>query len=95
VLFQLTIPAEINTEKGGLHKKLKLDSSISTTNMNCFDMHQVIRKFESPIAILEEFYRIRVRFYEKRKAHLMEKLADEWSMFDNKCRFIKLLSMDS
>jgi DNA topoisomerase-2 len=57
--------------------------------MNMFDLHSVIRKMESPLEILQEFYIVRVRFYEKRKDYLLEKLSDEWSKFDNKCRFIK------
>ena len=44
---------------------------------------------ESPLEILQELYIVRVRLFEKRKAFLIEKLSDEWSKFDNKCRFIK------
>lgn len=50
VLFTLTIPpeklAEIMSEKGGLHKKLKLDTTVSTSNMHMFDNNGIIKKFD-------------------------------------------------
>jgi DNA topoisomerase II len=50
VLFTLTIPpeklVEIMNEKGGLHKKLKLDVTVSTSNMHMFDSNGVIKKYD-------------------------------------------------
>ena len=51
VLFTVTIPADklaeiTNDNKGGLVKKFKLDGSVSTTNMNMFDVNSTIRKFD-------------------------------------------------
>lgn len=50
VLFTVTVLAdklsEALNEKGGIQKKFKLDSSVSTTNMTMFDVHTQIRKFE-------------------------------------------------
>jgi DNA topoisomerase-2 len=51
VLFTVTIPADkmaeiCNDGKGGLMKKFKLESSVSTTNMNLFDVNSQIRKFD-------------------------------------------------
>lgn len=50
VLFTVTLPpeklVEAETEKGGLLKKFKLEGSVATSNMNMFDMHSMMRKFE-------------------------------------------------
>lgn len=50
VLFTVVIPpeklTEILAEKGGLHKKFKLDGSIAVSNMHCFDLDHHIKKFD-------------------------------------------------
>lgn len=99
VLFTVTIPAEkiqeISQEKGGLQKKLKLDTSISTTNMNMFNSHGIIHKFENTVEIMDDFYRIRLQFYIKRKDYLLNKLTNEWEKLDNKVRFIQAVIQGS
>ena len=80
--------AEIYHSPGGLHKKFKLDGSLSVTNMTLFDHNAMIRKFESPEDILQSFLDVRLSFYEKRKEYLTTKLSEEWEKLDNKVRFI-------
>lgn len=50
VLFTILVPpeklAEIDSEKGGLQKRLKLDGSVATSNMHMFDLDSHIKKFE-------------------------------------------------
>jgi DNA topoisomerase-2 len=50
VLFTVSVGSdkiqEIQNEKGGFIKKFKLESSISTTNMNLFDVNSQIKKYE-------------------------------------------------
>jgi DNA topoisomerase-2 len=75
-------------EKGILQKKFKLDGSIATTNMMMFDMNGMIRKFENPSEIMEQFYEVRVEYYGKRKVYLMSTLTESWEKLDNKVRFI-------
>lgn len=72
----------------GLHKVLKLSSSVSTTNMTLFDERGRIVKHASAESILRNFYALRLSFYEKRKLHLSETLTAEWTKLDNKMRFI-------
>jgi hypothetical protein len=40
--------------------------------------------FNSPLDVMAHFYDVRVAFYSKRKAHLLEKLTEEWEKLDNK-----------
>jgi DNA topoisomerase-2 len=48
----------------------------------------MIRKFENPEDILNSFFDVRLSYYEKRKAHLLSRLTEEWEKLDNKVRFI-------
>ena len=76
-------------EKDGLIGKFKLKTTISTSNMQLFNEQGRIIKYNAPEDILEEFYRVRVDFYEKRKAHLLEILRKERLMLSNKARFVE------
>ncbi|KAH6759755.1 topoisomerase II [Perilla frutescens var. frutescens] len=73
----------------GVLKKFRLTTSISTTNMHLFDSKGVIKKYDSPEQILEEFFYIRLEFYEKRKKIVLGLLEKEMLKCDNKCRFIQ------
>jgi DNA topoisomerase II len=62
------------TEKGmekaleeGLETRFKMVSNINTTNMVAFDATGRIRKYNSPEEILQEFYHLRLEYYQKRK----------------------------
>jgi DNA topoisomerase-2 len=54
-------------EAEGLEKKFKITGSLATSNMVCFDQEGRIKKYTSPEEILQEFYHLRLRFYQKRK----------------------------
>jgi DNA topoisomerase-2 len=54
-------------EQQGLLEFFKLTSKINTSNMMCFDFDGKIRKYDSAEEILEEFYPMRLAFYQKRK----------------------------
>jgi len=75
--------------KDGLIGKFKLKTSISTSNMQLFDDRGRIIKYDTPESIIEDFYRVRLEFYEKRKAHLLEILRVERLMLSNKARFVE------
>lgn len=54
-------------EAQGLHEFFKLTSKINTSNMICFDFEGKIKKYDSPEEILEDFYSVRLAYYQKRK----------------------------
>jgi DNA topoisomerase II len=93
VSFTITAEKEMIDEfeksKGGLMAKFKLNSTVSTSNMNLFDTGGKIRKFKSAEDIMSSFYAIRLEFYVKRKARLVEKLSKEKRMLENKARFVE------
>ncbi|XP_061355675.1 DNA topoisomerase 2-like [Gastrolobium bilobum] len=72
----------------GLLKKFKLTSTISTSNMHLFDAEGKIKKYENPEQILEEFFPLRLDYYERRKKHLLDNLERLLLVLDNKVRFI-------
>jgi len=55
----------------GLTNYFKLVTKISTNNMMCFDPEGRIKKYDSPEAIIEDFYPVRLAYYQKRKASLL------------------------
>lgn len=80
--------AELVKDKASLIKKFKLETSLSINNMNLFDLNSTIKKFDTPLHILKEFYNIRLTYYDRRRVLLINKLKDEWDILDNKVRFI-------
>lgn len=50
-----------------------------------------LKRFTSTAEILEEFFQLRLKFYEKRKDFLVSKLEREVDILRNKMRFISLV----
>jgi DNA topoisomerase-2 len=69
VHFIVTMGAkELEKAEGqGLHEFFRLTSKINTSNMICFDFEGKIKKYDSPEEILEDFYPMRLAYYQKRK----------------------------
>jgi DNA topoisomerase II len=65
----ITMTAEglAEAEKKGLIESFKLIGKANTGNMMCFDAEGKIKKYSSPEEIVEEFYPIRLAYYQKRK----------------------------
>ncbi|OVA19386.1 DNA topoisomerase II [Macleaya cordata] len=90
VHFEVILSEEnlVMAKQEGLLKKFKLTTTVSTSNMHLFDPKGVIKKYDNPEQILEEFFHLRLEFYEKRKRVLLENLELELLKLDNKVRFI-------
>lgn len=71
-----------------LIKKLKLTTSINTSNMHVFDEECKIRKVSCPEEIIYRFYKIRKNHFSKRKNYLIEKINKEYSILEAKVKFI-------
>ncbi|GAB5354226.1 hypothetical protein AAMO2058_000101500 [Amorphochlora amoebiformis] len=78
-----------SVERTGLKKFMKLNSSLSTSNIVLFDSNGQLHRYNSPEDILKEFYDVRMDFYEKRKEYLVETLSNEVKKLSNKARFIR------
>jgi DNA topoisomerase-2 len=92
VLFTITLEpkklSDIQKAPGGIVKKFKLESSLSTSNMHLFDASGHIKKYESPREIMEEFYTLRLEYYDRRKRAMLQKLQDQIKLLSNKARFV-------
>ncbi len=54
-----------------------------------FDSHGVLRKYNSVKEIMQEFFNVRLEFYQKRKDYLVGFMAAEMLKMDNVLRFIQ------
>ena len=75
-------------------KDFKLSSSVSTSNMHLFDSEGNIKKYCSPVHIIEDFVRIRMKYYEMRKTHQLKKMRTDLNILSQKIRFITLIVND-
>lgn len=76
------------SDQGGLHKFFKLQRTLSLNNMVLFDSKGCLKRYESPLEILKEFYGMRSQYYVKRKAYIVDMLGAESGKLDNIARFI-------
>jgi DNA topoisomerase-2 len=72
-----------------LEKKLKLYTTITTSNMHMFTSEQCLRKFDTIQEIIDEYYPVRYKLYETRKEYQLQQLERLIKVLKNKVRFIK------
>ncbi|KAF2493216.1 type II DNA topoisomerase [Lophium mytilinum] len=80
-----------NALEKGLEETFKLSSTVATTNLVAFDAQGRIHKYATVLDIMEEFYGIRLRYYEKRKAYLLSEMHRELERLSNQSRFIQMI----
>lgn len=72
-----------------LEKELKLTKSFSTNNMYLFNPNLILTKYDTPQDIIQDYYSIRLDFYEKRRIYIIQKLTEELKVLESKIRFIE------
>ncbi|KAF2867001.1 DNA topoisomerase [Massariosphaeria phaeospora] len=75
----------------GLEETFKLSKTMATSNLVAFDAQGRIHKYATVLDIMEEFYHIRLRTYEKRKAHQLSEMQKELEKLSNQSRFIQMI----
>lgn len=68
---------------------LKISTTITTSNMVCFDSEGKIKRYDSPLQIIADFYNTRLRYYSIRKEHRLRTIKEELNRLENKVRFVK------
>lgn len=76
----------------GLVEQFELSTMISSTNLVALNSQGQIQGYDTELDILEEFYLVRLSFYEKRKQSLLGELQKDLDKVSNQLRFIQLLS---
>ncbi|PWA48342.1 topoisomerase II [Artemisia annua] len=82
---------QMNTanKEGGILKNFKLTTTLSTANMYLFDVGgAAIKKYDTPEQILQDFFPLRLDFYEKRRSYLLDELKKAILQLENKVRFM-------
>lgn len=75
------------------YTKLKLKSSLNTSNIHLFNTKGQIQKYNSPLDILKEYYTVRLEFYQKRKDYLLKQWSEEVKYMITKINFIKAVNL--
>ena len=70
-------------------KDLKLEKTIRCSNMHLFHPTRGIHKYETPEEILVDFFQLRMEYYKKRKAHLIEETRSKSDITSHRARFIQ------
>lgn len=92
-LAKLAVDTDANgSTDDALVKLLKLESSISTSNMHAFDSSGKLARYESGEDVLRAFFNIRLRLYAARKAFLETKQTRDVAKLHNRIRFIEQVS---
>jgi DNA topoisomerase-2 len=86
----VVLEAAVDGETGlnGLHKLLKLSTTVSTTNMHLFDKDMKLHKYGGVAEIIDAFYPVRIETYRVRKAALLEELSNRLIRLSNRERYI-------
>ena len=67
-----------------LEKKLKMYTTLTTTNMHMFTASQQLKKFDNIQEIIDEYYPIRYKLYQDRKAYILKQLERQMKILSNK-----------
>ena len=66
-----------------------LTTNIKLTNMHAFNSRGVIKKYDTPNAILSEFVGVRLGLYVKRREYLLDQMKSKLPYHENVVRFIR------
>uniref|UniRef100_A0A5F9CBM4 DNA topoisomerase 2 n=1 Tax=Oryctolagus cuniculus TaxID=9986 RepID=A0A5F9CBM4_RABIT len=75
-------------ERVGLHKVFKLQTSLTCNSMVLFDHVGCLKKYDTVLDILKDFFELRLKYYGLRKEWLLGMLGAESAKLNNQARFI-------
>lgn len=78
-------------EETDLYNLFELVSTINMSNMHLFAPNGKIKKYDTQYDIIDDYYEVRLDFYEKRRMFLINKLEDKKIWYDNVSKFINLV----
>ncbi|XP_040186944.1 DNA topoisomerase 2-alpha isoform X2 [Rana temporaria] len=87
-IIKMTEEKLAEAEAVGLHKVFKLQAPLTCNSMVLFDHTGCLRKYETVMDILREFFDLRLRYYGLRKDWMLGMLTAEASKLSNQARFI-------
>ncbi|TPX65567.1 hypothetical protein SpCBS45565_g05063 [Spizellomyces sp. 'palustris'] len=87
-VISLTEAQMTKAEEEGLEKKFKMATMKSISNMVLFDKGGRLKKYNTIEEIMNEFYELRLEFYQRRKHWLVGRLRRELTKLENQVRFV-------
>jgi DNA topoisomerase-2 len=78
----------------GIEKMLKLTTTVSTTNMYMFNSETKLHKYESVEEIIDDFYSIRMKTYQKRKDAQIVEMRAKLLKLSMRAKYIQLTLSD-
>ena len=98
VEFHITFDTKIYNTYQKSEKKLlndfKLENTLNITNMYLFDKDYKLKKYQTTLDILQDFYDIRIEYYQKRKEYMLEEYEKELETLYEKIKFIEYVMDD-
>ena len=73
---------------GTVNEVFKLQSKINLSNMVMYDQNGHLKKYDNVNDILENYFKVRIHYYEKRKEFQLENLKQELLILNARVRFI-------
>ena len=73
----------------GVEKLLKLQTTVSTTNMHMFDKDCKLHKYKSVSEIINHFYDVRINIYKKRKEQQLTAMKHKLVRLSNRAKYIQ------
>ena len=83
------LKAKADYDCNGLEKLLKLYTTNTITNMNLFNHEDRLRKYENIPDIIDDYYGVRLDYYDQRKQFMMSHLEKQLSTLSNKAKYIQ------
>jgi DNA topoisomerase-2 len=74
-----------------IHKKLSLETYLPITNMHLFDSECKIKKYVDQYDIIDDFMKIRLEYYKRRKEYLLDEFRKDIAIIQNRMKFLKLV----
>ena len=71
------------------YKKMKLSKSFNTNNMHLFNERGTIQKYDTVDEILNDYYKVRYKFYIKRRDNIINILEKELLKLNSQVKFIE------
>ncbi|WFD27084.1 DNA topoisomerase (ATP-hydrolyzing) [Malassezia nana] len=90
-VVELNARGQEELERVGAEAFFKLSTVISTGNMVLFNPEGKIKKYATPLEILDDFYFLRLGFYQRRKEHMIDELKRVYDRLSNQARFVSMI----
>ncbi|XP_006971875.1 DNA topoisomerase 2-alpha isoform X2 [Peromyscus maniculatus bairdii] len=87
-VIKMTEEKLAEAERVGLHKVFKLQTSLTCNSMVLFDHVGCLKKYDTVLDILKDFFELRLKYYGLRKEWLLGMLGAESAKLNNQARFI-------